>query len=55
MKEIKEEFYITAKYKSNSSDIKIILGDINAKVGNDSIYKPTLAMKVYIMRPTTTE
>ena len=44
MEEIKEEFYnVNAKYKSIArSDIKIILRDFNAKVGKESIYKPTI-------------
>jgi len=38
-----------------NSDIKIILGDFNAKVGKDNIHNPPLTMKVYIRKPTTTE
>jgi len=42
--EIKEEFYSLLQHNTNQlarSDIKIILGDFNAKVGKESIYKPT--------------
>ena len=42
--EIKEEFYNLLEQNMNQiagSDIKIILGDFNAKVGKESIYKPT--------------
>jgi len=41
---IKEEFYNLLEQNMNQiagSDIKIILGDFNAKVGKESIYKPT--------------
>ena len=62
MGEIKEEFYNLLEQNINQtarSDIKIILGDFNAKVGKEEIYciytNPSLAMKVYIMKPTTTE
>ena len=49
-KEIKEEFYNLLEqnmYKIHinhlaRSDIRIILGDFNAKVGKQSIYKPTI-------------
>jgi len=34
---------------------QVILGDFNAKVGKESIYKPTMAMKDYIMKLTTME
>ena len=40
----KEEFYNLLQQNMNQmaeSDIKIILGDFNAKVGKESIYKPT--------------
>ena len=43
--EIKEEFYSLLEQNINQiarSDIKIILGDFNAKVGKESIYKPTI-------------
>jgi len=42
--EIKEGFYNLLQQNINQiarSDIKIILGDFNAKVGKESIYKPT--------------
>ena len=38
-----------------TSDIKIILGDFNAKVDKESIHKPPKAMKNYIMKLTTME
>jgi len=44
MEEIKE-FYNLLEQNINQiarSDIKIILGDFNAKVGKESIYKPTI-------------
>jgi exonuclease III len=44
MEEIKEEFYNVLEQNINQlarSDIKIILGDFNAKVGKESTYKPT--------------
>jgi len=60
--EVKEEFYISLEQNINqiaNSDINVILGDFNAKVGKEEIYciytNPSLAMKVYIMKPTTTE
>ena len=38
------------------SDIKIILGDINARVNKEIIYiKSPKVMKVYITNPTTVE
>jgi exonuclease III len=40
--EIKEEFYNLLKQNINQiarSDIKIILGELNAKVGKESVYK----------------
>ena len=43
--EIKEEFYNLLEQNINqiaTSDIKIILGDFNVKVGKESIYKPTI-------------
>ena len=43
--QIKEEFYNLLKQNINQiarSDIKIIIGDFNAKVGKRSIYKPTI-------------
>jgi len=43
--EIKEEFYNLLEQNVNQiarSDIKIILGDFNAKVGKEAIYKPTI-------------
>ena len=45
MEEIKGEFYNLSQQNINQlhrSDIKIILGDFNAKVGKESIYKPTI-------------
>ena len=42
--EIKEEFYNLLEQNMNhiaGADTKIILGDLNAKVGKESIYKPT--------------
>jgi len=42
--EIKEEFYKLLEQNINQiagSDIKIILGDFNAKVDKENIYKPT--------------
>ena len=52
--EANEEFYNLLEQKVNqiaNSDIKIIRGDFNSKVGKEN---PPLAMKVYIMKPTTT-
>ena len=43
--DIKEEFYSLLEQNINQiarSDIKIILGDFNAKVGKEAIYKPTI-------------
>jgi len=43
--EIKEEFYNLLEQHTNQiarSDIKIILGEFNEKVGKESIYKPTI-------------
>ena len=45
MEEIKEEFYKLLEQNINQisrSHIKIILGDITAKVGKENIYKPTI-------------
>jgi hypothetical protein len=42
--EIKEEFYNLLEQNMNQiagSDIKIILGDFNARIGKESIYKST--------------
>ena len=42
-KQIKEEFYnLLEQNVIERLDIKIILGDFNAKVGTESIYKPTI-------------
>jgi exonuclease III len=44
MEEIKEEFYSLLEQNINQtarSNIKIILGDFNAKVSKESIYRPT--------------
>ena len=52
-----KEFYTLLEQNINQiakSDIKIILGDFNAKVGKENIHNPPLAMKVYIRKPTTT-
>jgi len=43
--EIKEEFYNLLQQNVNQIaklDIKIMLGDFNAKVDKESIYKPTI-------------
>ena len=43
--EIKEEFYNLLEQNIAQivgSDIKIIVGDFNANVGKESIYKPTI-------------
>ena len=43
--EIKEEFYNLLEQSINqipNSDIKIILGDFNAKAGKEDIYKSTI-------------
>ena len=43
--EIKEEFYSLLEKNINQiawSDIKKLVGDFNAKVGKESIYKPTI-------------
>jgi len=56
--EVEEEFYNLLEQNISqiaNSGIKIILGDFNTKVGEEDIYKPPLAMKVYIMKPTTIE
>jgi len=45
MEEIKEEFYNLLEQNINEiarSDIKIILGDFDANVGKESIYKPAI-------------
>jgi hypothetical protein len=44
----KEDFYNLLEQNINQiarSDIKIILGDFNAEVGKESIYKPTIGNK----------
>jgi len=44
--EMKEEFYNVLEQNINQiarSDIKIILGEFNVKVGKESIYKPTIS------------
>ena len=57
--EIKEEFYNLLEQNLNqiaNLDIKIILGDINARVNKEIIYiKSPKVMKVYITNPTTVE
>ena len=57
--EVKEELNNLLQQNINqiaNSDIKIILGDFNAKVGKEDIYtNPPLATNVYKMKPTTTE
>ena len=43
--EIKEDFYNLLEHSINriaNSDVKIILGDFNAKVGKENMYKPTI-------------
>ena len=45
MEEVKEEFYNLLEQNINqitNSDIKIILGNFNAKVGKEDIHKPTI-------------
>ena len=45
MGEVKARFYNSLEQNINqiaNSDIKIILGDFNAKVGKEDIYKPTI-------------
>jgi exonuclease III len=57
--EVKAELYNLLQQNINliaNSNIKIILGDFNAKVSKEDIYtNPPLATNVYIMKPTTTE
>ena len=58
MEEVKEEFYNLLKQNINqiaNSDIEVILGDFNAKLIKKTYTNPPLAMKIYIMKPTTTE
>jgi exonuclease III len=55
---VKEEFYNSLEQNINeiaNSDSKIILGDFNAKVSKEDIYKPPEAMKIYIIKPTSTQ
>ena len=43
--EVKEEFYNLLEQNINqiaNSDFKLLLGDFNAKVGKEDIYKPTI-------------
>jgi exonuclease III len=45
MQEVKEEFYSLLKQNVNqiaNSDIEIMLGDFNAKVGKEDIYEGVL-------------
>jgi len=55
---IKEEFYNLLVQNINQiagSDVKIILGDFNAKLVKKAYTNPPLAMDVYIMELTTME
>ena len=55
--EVKEEFYNLLEQYINqtaNSDIKIILGYLMQST-EDIYTNPPLAMKVYTMKPTTTE
>ena len=50
-KEIKEEFYNLREQNINqiatcNSDIKIIIGDFNAKVGKENFHKPTTGNEI---------
>ena len=57
-REIKEDFWNLLEQTISqipSSDIQIILGDFNAKVGKRTYTNPRLATKVYITKLMTME